>query len=193
MMKKIVKKPFQCILKTAILIVLFPLSCGKREAVNESEVDSKNQIKQMTKDTTPKIELKNAVEKQDDNTLHTNTWTETLNTEMPDYLYKLDSAALRSDASFAEELGLAAANYYEKKPFDFLKYLATHPNSKLEERFTNELSASISVYEGGERVEELNQVIARLYSEISRTDIDTIGKIYLRTKMIKKIDPRKFD
>jgi hypothetical protein len=193
MMKKIVTKPFHGILKTALLIVLFPLSCVKREAVNESADDSKNKIKQMTKDTAPKIGPKDAVEEQDDNILHIKTWTETLNPEMPDYLYKLDSAALRSDASFSEELGLAAASYYEKRPFDFLKYLATHPNSKLEERFTNELSASICVYVGEERVVELKQVISRLYSEISRTEIDSIGKNYLRTKMIKKIDPRKFD
>jgi hypothetical protein len=192
-MKKSIKQQFDCLVKATLFITLFSLSCGKRENVNESRVESTSKVKQLSKDTIPEINPKSPILGQHDNTLYTKTWTETLNAEMPDYLNKLDSAARRSDASFSEELGLAAASYYEKKPFDFLKYLANHPNSKLEERFTDELSVSISIYEGEEREEELKQVISRLYSEITRTDIDTIAKNYLRTKMIKRIDPRKFD
>ena len=168
-------------------------SCkGKKSATEDIEPNApKDTITLEHLDTVPGHEI--VVKDLGNGTLLVKSWTETLNKESINFLFKLDSAAQKSDGSLSEEIGVASASFYEKKPVELLEYLAKYPNSSLETKFTNELGINISIYEGNERTQEFNKVIERLLKEIDRTNLDSIQKNYLRLKMIKKIDPSKFD
>lgn len=105
---------------------------------------------------------------------------------------KLDSICIKSDGDLSEKYYEVSKGLFNNYLPEFTKYISEHPNSCLKAKLIEGISADMSVYEGNERLDQIQQEKAKMVAKAKNEKL-SIEQIQVIEAIYKKVNPTLYD